>query len=244
MELWGYALLTFVLATLFSMAGAGAGIALIPILHFLGIPFDLSKATGLFVGFSTTVTSSVMNLRRGVLKIRRLLPLAGTLPVFAPLGAQLSRHIDPQLVKLLFALFLIFSASMMLFFRREPRVHLTAWWVMGLLGVAVGTLAGLLGVGGGNLLLPLLILLGFPPKEVAVAVSFVVPFSSLSSFVSYATFVTIDWGLLLSCVAGAVLGGVAGNHLLHTRLKPGDVRRVIAVILILLALRLLWSLRG
>ncbi len=244
MELSGYFLLTFVLATLFSMAGAGAGIALIPILHFLGIDFNLAKATGLFVGFSTTVTSSVMNWRRGVLRIRRVLPLALTLPIFAPLGAQLSRLVDPTLVKLLFALFLIFSASMMLFFKKQPKAHIDAAWVMGLLGAVVGTLAGLLGVGGGNLLLPMLILLGFPPKEVAVAVSFVVPFSALSSFLSYATFVTIDWALLGACVAGAVAGGVAGNHLLHTRLSPQQVRKVIAAILYLLAIRLLWSVWG
>jgi uncharacterized membrane protein YfcA len=237
-----YFLMTFGLATLFSMAGAGAGIAVIPILHFLGFPFDLSKATGLFVGFSTTVTSSLMNWRRGVLQIRRFLPLALTLPLFAPLGAQLSRHVDPHWVKLLFALFLIFSAGMMLFFRKKPRMHLTGWWVMTLLGAGVGTLAGLLGVGGGNLLLPLLILLGFPAKEVAVAVSFVVPFSSLSSFLSYASFVPLDIPLLLSCAAGAVLGGVAGNTLLHSRLRPEDIRKVIAGILVLLALRLLWSL--
>jgi uncharacterized membrane protein YfcA len=234
--------MTLGLSTLFSMAGAGAGIAVIPLLHFFGVPFDLAKATGLLVGFSTTVTSSLMNWRRGVLKIRALLPLALTLPVFAPLGAQLSRHVDPELVKLLFALFLIFSAGMMLFFRREARAHLDAWWVMGLLGAGVGTIAGLLGVGGGNLLLPLLILLGFPPREVAVAVSFVVPFSSLSSFLSYATFVTLDWGLLASCVAGAILGGLLGNHLLHTRLRPETIRRIIAGILLLLALRLLATL--
>jgi hypothetical protein len=131
--------MTLGLSTLFSMAGAGAGIAVIPLLHFLGVPFDLAKATGLLVGFSTTVTSSLMNWRRGVLKIRALLPLALTLPIFAPLGAQLSRHVDPELVKLLFALFLIFSAGMMLLFRREARAHLDAWWVMGLLGAGVGT---------------------------------------------------------------------------------------------------------
>jgi len=244
MDLIAYGGITLVLATLFSMAGAGAGIALIPILHFLGMPFDAAKATGLFVGFSTTVTSSLMNWRRGVLRIRRVLPLALTLPIFAPLGAQLSRQVDPQLVKLLFALFLILSASMMLFFRKEPKAHVNSPWVMGLLGAGVGLLAGLLGVGGGNLLLPLLILLGYPPREVAVAVSFVVPFSSLSSFLSYASFVSLDWGIVLACVAGAVAGGMIGNHLLHVRLSPAQVRRVIAGILYLLALRLLWSLWG
>ncbi len=235
-------LLSTLLATLFSMGGAGAGVALIPLLHFFGIDFNLAKAVGLFTGFTTTFTSSVMNFKRGVLDVKTVLLLALTLFVCAPLGAQLSRYVDTLLVKGLFAIFLFFSATMMLFFKKEPKWHITASWVMALLGSVVGVLAGLLGVGGGNMLLPLLILLGFPPKKVAVAVSFVVPFSALSSFLSYASFVTIDWGLLGACAAGAIVGGTIGNWLMHFKLSQTDVRRVIATILYLLAIKMALTL--
>ncbi|NPA29613.1 MAG: sulfite exporter TauE/SafE family protein, partial [Epsilonproteobacteria bacterium] len=218
MELLGFFLLATLLSTLFAAAGAGSGIALIPLLSFFGVDFNLAKAVGLFSGFATTATSTILNIRRKAVEFRTVLPLALTLPIFSPLGAQLSRLVDPTAVKGLFALFLLFSASMMLFFKKEAKTRYDKPWVMASLGALVGTLAGLLGVGGGNMLLPLLILLGFAPKKVAVAVSFVVPFSALAAFFGYASFVTIDTSLLIACTAGAVTGAAIGNRLLHEKL--------------------------
>ncbi len=236
-----YFTITVLLSTLFAMGGAGAGIAVIPVLHMLGIEFNLAKAVGLFVGFTTTVTSSVMNFRRKVLDVRFALPLAVTLLLFAPVGAQLSRFVDERIVKSIFVLFLLFSATMMMFFKKKAKARFQKTWVLSLLGMGVGLLAGLLGVGGGNMLLPVLILLGFEPKKVAVAVSFVVPFSAFTSFLSYASFVRIDWMLLLSCALGALVGGYAGNFMMHFRLSQQQVRRVIAILLYILAARMILS---
>lgn len=79
METYGiYFGLTFVLSTLFAMAGTGAAMAVIPLLHFLGIPFNLAKVAGLVVGLVTTGTSTFMNFKRHVLDIRFALPMAVT----------------------------------------------------------------------------------------------------------------------------------------------------------------------
>ena len=242
MEYLLYFSLVAALSTLFAMGGAGAGIAVIPLLHMLGIEFNLAKAVGLFVGFTTTFTSTVMNFRRNVLDIRLALPLAATLFIFAPLGAQLSRFADERVVKWLFILFLLFSASMMMFFKREAKAHLQKPWILAVLGTGTGLLAGLLGVGGGNMLLPMLILLGFEPRKVAVTVSFVVPFSALTSFVSYASFVQMEWGLLGVCAAGAVTGGYIGNYMMQFKLSQQQIKRVIALLLYLLAIKMGWSM--
>ena len=242
MEYFIYFLITLVLSILFSMAGAGAGVAVIPILHMIGVDFNLAKAVGLFGGFITTFTSTMLNLKRKVLDVKFAFPLALALLIFAPLGAQLSRFVDESLVKALFAFFLIFSASMMLFFKREPKAHFQEAWILGVLGIFVGTVAGLLGVGGGNMLLPLLVLLGFEPKKVAVAVSFVVPFSAFSSFLSYASFVKMDYLMLFSVAFGALIGAYIGNHILHVKLTQKQIKKVIAVILCMLAVKLIFSL--
>ena len=129
-----------------------------------------------------------------------------------------------------------------MFFKKKAKLHLQKTWILTVIGMGVGLLAGLLGVGGGNMLLPILILLGYEPKKVAIAVSFVVPFSALTSFVSYASFVEIDWMLLGSCTLGAILGGVTGNYLMYFRLSQQQVKRVIALLLYILALKMGWSL--
>jgi len=70
----------------------------------------------------------------------------------------------------------------------------------------------------------------------------VVPFSALAAFFGYASFVTIDTSLLIACTAGAVTGAAIGNRLLHEKLSPHQVKKLIAAILYLLAFRMLWGI--
>ncbi len=222
------------------MAGTGAGMALIPILHFLGIPFDLAKVTGLVVGLMTTGTSTVMNIKRHVLDVRFALPLALTLPLFALVGAQCSRYIDESIVKMLFALFMFSSATLILFYKKETKKDFQRPWVLAGIGSVVGLLSGLLGVGGGNIVLPILIFLGYDAKKVAIAVSLIVPLTALAGLVSYATFIPLDGWLLAVSAAAAVLGGYLGNYFMQFKLTQRQIKIVIALILYLLAIKIAW----
>ncbi|HHB94268.1 MAG TPA: sulfite exporter TauE/SafE family protein [Campylobacterales bacterium] len=239
-----YSLISLFLSMIFSMGGAGSGIALIPILHFLGFDFTVAKAVGLFAGATTTITSSIMNLKRKVVDFKFMIPIALMMLVFAPIGAYSSQFINKEIVKFLFMLLLFYSASMMMFGKKKAIVQVTARWVLFVVGGVVGFLSGLLGVGGGNILIPLLSILGFEPKKVAVTVSFVVPFSALGSFFTYASFVELDWILLLCIATSAIIGGYIGNYLMHFKLKQQDIKKLMALILYLLAFKLLFGFLG
>jgi len=235
-----YGGIAFVLSILFSMGGAGAGVALIPVLNFLGLDFTVAKAVGLFAGASTTITSSIMNIKRRVIEYRFVLPIASMMMLFAPLGAYSSRFIDEEIVKFAFMLMLFYSASMMMFGKKKALVHAEGRAVLFFVGIIVGFIAGLLGVGGGNILIPLLVLLGFEPKKVAITVSFVVPFSALGSFFTYASYVPLDWQLLTIISVAAIAGGYIGNYLMHFKLDQSQIKKLMAVILYLLAIKLLY----
>jgi uncharacterized membrane protein YfcA len=235
-----YSLITFLLSILFSMGGAGSGVALIPVLNFLGIDFSVAKAVGLFAGASTTITSSIMNIKRKAVEYSFVAPIALMMLIFAPLGAYSSSFINEEIVKFFFMLMLFYSASMMMFGKKKALFEAKSKLTLFVVGGAVGFLAGLLGVGGGNILIPLLALLGYEPKKVAVAVSFVVPFSALGSFFTYASYIELDW-ILLVCVAfSAIIGGYIGNYLMHFKLEQSHIKKLMAVILYGLALKLLW----
>ncbi len=234
-----YSTLTLLLSILFSMGGAGSGVALIPILNFLGIDFTVAKAIGLFAGASTTITSSIMNIKRKAVEYKFVFPIASMMLLFAPLGAYSSSFINEEIVKFFFMLMLFYSATMMMFGKKKALFHLQSHAVLFVVGGVVGFLAGLLGVGGGNILIPLLALLGFEPKKVAVAVSFVVPFSALGSFFTYASYVELDY-YLLGCVAlSAIIGGYIGNYMMHFKLDQGQIKKLMALILYALAIKLL-----
>ena len=235
-----YSFITILLSAIFSMGGAGAGVALIPIFNFLGLDFTVAKAVGLFAGASTTITSSVMNIKRKAVEYRFVFPIAVTMLIFAPLGAYSSNLIDEKVVKFLFMLLLFYSATMMMFGKKKSLFHAESKYILLIVGTVVGFLAGLLGVGGGNILIPLLALLGYEPKKVAVAVSFVVPFSALGSFFTYATYVPLDWILLIVVALSAIVGGYIGNYMMHFKLQQSHIKKIMALLLYLLAFKLLW----
>lgn len=234
--------LTLALATVFAMGGVGSAIALVPSFSMLGMALDLAKALGLFVNTATTVTASVMNYRDGLLDVRFALPLAVSLLVATPLGAWLSQFVAREIIESLLVAFLIAAAMLLLFSRRETLVSYQRSWPLYLIGGGVGAISGMLGVGGGTLLIPALILLGHDAKKAARAISFVIPFSSAGAFLTYLSFTAMDWPLLGVVAAAAILGGYLGQNIMQNRLSAAQVKKLIAVLLLLLAAKMIWTL--
>ena len=234
-----YSTLTLILSVLFSMGGAGAGIALIPIFNFLGLSFTVAKAVGLFAGATTTITSSVMNIKRKVVDYKFVFPIAITMLLFAPIGAYSSAFIDEHIVKFLYMIMLFYSATMMMFGKKKALFKSESKYTLFIVGAIIGFISGLLGVGGGNILIPLLIFLGYEPKKVAVAVSFVVPFSALSSFFTYASYVPLDPIMLIVVALSAITGGYIGNYLMQFKLEQSHIKKIMALLLYILAFKIL-----
>ncbi len=237
-----YFFITLFVSSFFAMGGVGSAVALVPIFDFLGLGFNLSKAIALFINTSTTVTASIMNLKRGVLDARFAFPLVISSMLISPIGAYSSKFINIHAIKWSFLIFLIFSATMMLFGKKEAKFSYQKRWILYLIGAVVGYISGLLGIGGGALVMPLMILLGYDAKKMAVAVSFMIPFSTLSAFLSYASFVKIDWTLLAITAIAAILGGYIGNAVMHFKLNAKHIKKIIAILLYLLAFKMGYSL--
>ena len=237
-----YFSITLVISSFFALGGVGSAVALVPIFDFLGLGFNVAKTIALFVNTSTTVTASIMNLKRGILDIRFALPLVISSMLFSPAGAYCSKFIDVYIIKWGFVAFLFFSASMMLFAKKEAKFQYEQKWILYLIGLIVGFISGILGIGGGSLVFPLMILLGFDAKKIAVAVSFLVPFSTFSGFLTYLSFVKIDWVLLGVTAFAAILGGYIGNWLMYFKLDSKKIKKVIAILLYIVAIKMLINL--
>jgi len=234
--------ITFILSTFFALGGIGSATALVPVLDMVGLNFNFAKAIGLFVNTSTTITSSIINIKRKVLDIKFAFPLAVSLALTAPIGAYLSKFIPEHFVKSLFVLFLFFAGSMILFGKKEKKFNFTSPFIMPVLGGIVGIISGLLGIGGGSLLLPILIMLGFDTKKVAVAMSFVIPFSTFTAFITYLSFTKINWILLIIAAIGAILGGVVGNYIMHFHLNQKQIKKIIGILMYIIAVKMAFGL--
>lgn len=242
MEYLLYFGITLVVSTLFSIGGTGSSVALIPILSFLGVGFDLAKTVGLFANTASTLGASIMNVLRKSIDVKQVLPFVFMSVACAPLGAYSATQMDTYYVKFSFALFLLFSATMMLMQKKKGAITYTKAWVMVLMGGIVGFLAGLLGIGGGAIIVPLLIYLGYDAKQTAITVSFMIPFSTLSAFLTYVYLIEIDWILLGVVAVAATLGGVVGNHIMIFKLSVEQTRKFIALSLYAIGIKMIWSL--
>lgn len=165
------------------------------------------------------------------------------------LGAWLARHVSGGLQLMLFAVVMLLASALMFRGGREaeeaPRDrsarHLAVVVVEGL---GVGALTGLVGVGGGFLIVPALVLLGRLPMRVAVGTSLlVIALKSAAGFVGYQgqlieAGVPIAWTTIAIFMAlgaiGTAIGGAIGGRLPQRRL-----RQVFAVFLVVMGAAIL-----
>jgi uncharacterized membrane protein YfcA len=134
---------------------------------------------------------------------------------------------------ILFAGVMLLAAVMM--FRDDSGVgggtSLRAFWKVMLDGLGVGVLTGLVGVGGGFLIVPALVLLCGLSMRVAIGTSLlIIALKSISGFVKYVDVMdqaglSIHWDLvgLFSAigVVGSIVGGRIGAYVPQARLKRG-----------------------
>lgn len=116
------------------------------------------------------------------------------------------------------------------------------WAAGAIIGAVSGYIGGLLGVGGGNIIVPILIWIGIDPKNASASSGFIVIFSSFAAFLSHAALGNVNLELLLYSVPASVLGGVTGAWLLAHKLEGMQIKRIIGVVLYVVAVKMIFGI--
>jgi uncharacterized membrane protein YfcA len=237
----------FVFTVVLTIAGVGSAFIVIPTFYWLGIPLTEAMAVGLLLNAISMTFASINYIRYRLVLFSTAVPIIVLSIIFSPLGAWSTRYFPKNTLILLFVLFLIFAGSMMLFYKPEKKARIVPGGKKELttgigLGIVAGYLGGLLGVGGGNFIVPVLVWLGFDPKKASATTSFIVVFSSLAGFLGHAATDSVNWQLLVFSLFGSVAGAIIGSHLMHKRLNAQQVKKVIGVVLYVIALKMAWGL--
>jgi len=96
----------------------------------------------------------------------------------------------------------------------DEHAGIPKWLAIALEGLAVGTLTGFIGIGGGFLVIPALVLLGNTPMKEAVGTSLIIlALKSVTGFAGYFGHVPIDWNLLISFTIASSTGILLGSYL-------------------------------
>ena len=237
---------TFILTTIMAMAGVGAAFVLVPIFLALGVEIHVAMATALFLNAISSSISTITFVRKKLVEWRLAIPIASVAVVLSPLGVHVSQSLDLQLLLWLFSGFLIFAGLMMLLYTPKPS-HTDAsvakqMFSGSCIGGLAGFVGGLLGVGGGNIIVPALVGSGLDPKRASATASFVIIFASLTGFFAHATLSGIDYLLVGITGMASAQGAALGAWLMSEKLKSNQLKYIIGFVLLMTATKLIWGL--
>jgi uncharacterized membrane protein YfcA len=240
------AALVFLFTTVLTIAGVGAAFIIIPTFYWLGIPLKEAMAVALLLNTFSMVFASANYIRRKLVVFQTAIPIIVLAIIFSPFGAYSTKFFSEKLLLGLFIAFLAFAGSMMLFYRPKQKVPSESARKELISGIATGTFAGylggLLGVGGGNFIVPALVWLGFDPKKASATTAFIVIFSSLSGFLGHATTGHVNFTLLSFSAIGSIAGALIGSWLMTEKLKSKHVKMIIGIVLYGIAIKMAWGI--
>jgi uncharacterized membrane protein YfcA len=242
----------FALASLIGLSlgllGGGGSILTVPVLvYMMGFAAKPAIAMSLPVVGATSLLGAVIHWRLGNVRLATAALFGAITMVGAYIGAKGAVFVSGSLQLLLLSAVMLIAAALM--FRparprdgvadRDARLGLLVPVALG-----VGLLTGVVGIGGGFLVVPALVLLAGVPMRQAVGTSLVViAMNSASGFVGYLGTVSIDWAFLAGFTALAVVGmlvGIAASR----KVPQAALRRGFAAFLIVTGLFVLYKNRS
>ena len=227
----------FVISFIFSMLGMGGSQLYIPILYWMGMDFKTEAIPlGMLLNIVNSSSATFTYIRKKLIVWRVALPFAAAMILFAPLGVWLNVQLPVKPLLIFFALFTAAAGILMLSGWRPKQGEMSPRGrvVLGLsAGSTLGTIAGLIGRGGGSFVVPLLYIAGLEAKFAAATSAFVVTASGVSSFVSHlATAAQPQWGVWISTVIAVLLGSQLGSRLMAGRMKSHVLKQVFGWVLL------------
>lgn len=231
----------FIIAALYSVTGHGGASAYIGVMVLLGMAPHEIKPIALSLNVIVSLVATLHFYRAGHFRRALFLPFILSSVPLAMLGGYL--QLPTQWFNWLMGFALIFSALRIgIKSSRATTGHIPNFTIALGAGAVIGLISGLIGVGGGIFLTPLLLLMGWANARQAAAVS--APFillNSIAGLVGFsaqasAVFPEIIMWLALPVLVGGLLGSYLGSRLLAT----SSIARVLSVVLILAGVKLLY----
>jgi uncharacterized membrane protein YfcA/rhodanese-related sulfurtransferase len=238
-----YALLGAVAVGLvLGLLGSGGSILTVPVLVYLaGHAEKVAIAESLAIVGAIAAVGAIPYARQKLVDWHSVLyfGVPGIVGTYG--GAWLAKWVPGPVQLVLFAVVMLLAAVLMFRGRREPAEgevrERQPLWLIGTEGLLVGVLTGLVGVGGGFLIVPALVLLGGLSMRLAVGTSLlIIAAKSAAGFWKYTdvlaeTDLAVDWTLIGLFAAIGIVGSFVGNAL-SQRVPQAQLKRGFAVFLV------------
>lgn len=247
-------MLGFFFAALIGLAlgtlGGGGSILTVPVLvYVLGYDPKLAIAMSLPVVGTAALVGVVSHWRAGNVRLQTAAIFGSVAMVGSYTGARASIWLTGRLQLLILGTVMIVAAASMLRSAIRDRIAPTVESpphpaIMLSVGFGVGLLTGVIGIGGGFLIVPALVILGRVPMKSAVGTSLlVIAMNSLSGYLGYHGRELVPWDFVVRFSAVAVVGILAGTALVR-HISTRQLKRAFALLLVVIGVLVLWQNRA
>lgn len=239
------ALIIFAASFLFAMLGLGGGMVYVPVLSWAG--FDVKEVAiplGLLLNGLNTLLALIPFARKKLVDWKGGAAMAVAALILSPIGAYTAKYVDKNTLMILFASVVVIAAARMIWTAKkaEPETMMSLK-KRSIYGTAIGSFAGfmggLLGLGGGFIIAPFLMWMGYKTKEAAATTAFVVTVSSFSGYFGHIAGGEIDWKITIPVIIAVIVGSQLGANFMSNKAKPKWVKMVYAIVLLAIAVKLI-----
>lgn len=231
----------FVVAILYSSVGHGGASGYLAVMALFLIDPAITKPTAFMLNIFVASIGTWQFYRAGYFSWRILWPFVATSIPFSFIGSMIV--LPTMIYKILLGIVLILAALRLAWKLTAPEGKTASppIWISLILGAIIGLLSGLVGVGGGIFLTPLLLLMNWSETKVAAGVSAM--FILVNSIAGLAGNPRQVFELPRNVwfwVASAIIGGLIGSTLGTRKFNSLTLRRVLAVVLLFAGVKLLF----
>ncbi|ASJ09090.1 permease [Thermococcus siculi] len=224
------------------LLGVGGGFLIVPTLVFLGEPIHLAIGTSLTCITISALVSAYTHLRKGAVLFRVvLLKEAFSIP-FALVGAYLSVMIPEKVLRIIFAVLLLYLAYSLVKQKGKCNPdgeHEIRYRRVPVVGALAGLTSGLLGISGGVLNVPLFhTYVGIPMRYSIGTSSLALFFTALAAAIAHYNLGEVDLYTAALLAPGLIVGARIGAITAH-RVEPSTLRKIFAVLLLAIAIKML-----
>lgn len=230
----------FIVAVLYSSVGHGGASGYLAVMAMLSVAPEITRPTALVLNLFVASIGTYLFYRAGYFSWRLFWPFAAASIPFAFIGGMI--NLPTNIYKIVLGVVLILAAARLAWkFSPDIEPKQPNLLIALAIGAVIGLLSGLVGVGGGIFLTPVLLLMNWSETKKAAGVSalFILVNSISGLLGNYVQVSNLPPGVWL-WIAAAVVGGVVGSTLGSQRFNSLTLRRVLAVVLIFAGVKLIF----
>jgi hypothetical protein len=231
------------------LLGAGGSILTVPIfVYVLGFPVKEAIAMSLAVVGATSIVGALRHARMKNVQLQIVFIFGPVAMLGTYVGARLAVFFSGAAQLALFAIVMVAAAIFMLRDQPgdQPKAASAGWHsklavtLLVVEALAVGVLTGLVGVGGGFLIVPVLVFAGLPMKQAVGTSLLIIALKSFSGLGGYLGHVDVAWDVMTAFTTIAIVGIWVGAHLVQL-VSPPALKRGFGVLILVMGVVILYQ---